>query len=168
MILSEYEAVIESILFLSGDIVSLSDIAKLIDLDTLTAKSIIESLKEKLDSENRGIRIIDIDDGYQMCTSPECFSYIKKIYDTAKRPKITPVLLETLSIIAYKQPVTKSEIEEIRGVNSDHALNKLMEYGLICETGRSESVGRPILFGTTDEFLRYYGFKSKDDLPPLK
>lgn len=168
MILTEYEAVIESILFLSGEIVSLQDISKLIDLDTLTTKSIIESLKNKLDDEKRGIRILDIDNGYQMCTSPECFSYIKKIYDSSKKPKITPVLLETLSIIAYKQPVTKSEIEEIRGVNSDHAVNKLMEYNLICETGRADTPGRPILFGTTDEFLRFYGFKSKEDLPPLK
>jgi len=108
-----------------------------------------------------------LDGAYQMCTKPEIYEYLIRIAKQPKRRVLTDVLLETLSIIAYKQPVTKVEIEKIRGVSSDHAVNKLVEYNLVCELGRLDAPGRPLLFGTTEEFLRSFGVHSVDELPVL-
>ena len=103
-----------------------------------------------------------------MCTAAECFEYIRSMYQSPQRQGLTQSLLETLAIIAYKQPMTRAQVEEIRGVNSDHAVTKLLEKRLICEVGRADTPGRPTLFGTSREFLRYFGFQSIGDLPPLK
>lgn len=168
MKMNEYEAVIEAALFVAGDSVSLSALADMIEMDKATTKAIINTLITRYANENRGMRIIEIGEGYQMCTSPACFETIRKIYKGRERQGLTPALLETLAIIAYKQPVTKASIEEIRGVNSDHAVNRLVEKGLVCECGRMDTPGKPILFGTTTEFLRYFGFKDMADLPILK
>ncbi len=168
MKMNEYEAVIEAALFVAGDAVPLAALADMIEMDKATTKAIVNTLISRYTNENRGMRIIEIDDGYQMCTSPSCFDTIKKIYKGNQRQGLTPALLETLAIIAYKQPVTKSDIEEIRGVNSDHAVNRLVEKGLVCEAGRLDTPGKPILFGTTTEFLRYFGFKDTNDLPVLR
>ena len=102
-----------------------------------------------------------------MCTKPEMYEYLIKIAKQPKKRVLTDVLLETLSIIAYKQPVTRTEIEKIRGVSCDHAVNKLVEYNLVKELGRLDAPGRPLLFGTTEEFLRSFGVSSIDDLPVL-
>lgn len=168
MKMKDYEAVIEAALFVAGEAVPLSALADIIEMDKATTKAIAHTLIERYSNENRGMRILEIGDGYQMCTSPSCFESIRKIYKGRERQGLTPVLMETLAIIAYKQPVTKAEIEEIRGVNSDHAVNRLVEKGLVCETGRLETPGKPILFGTTMEFLRYFGFKDLSELPILK
>ncbi|MCQ4727052.1 SMC-Scp complex subunit ScpB [Anaerotignum faecicola] len=168
MKLSELEAVVEAILFVSGDAVSLTVIADAVGMDKATTKAIINSLAEKYESEKRGIRIVELDGSYQMCTAADCFDYIRSIYKTARKQGLTQSLLETLAIIAYKQPVTKSMIEDIRGVSAEHAVNKLVEKGLVCEVGRQDAPGRPILFGTTKEFLRYFGFSSMDELPSLE
>ena len=168
MKMKDYEAVIEAALFVAGEAVPLSALADIIEMDKATTKAIVHTLIERYSNENRGMRILEIGDGYQMCTSPSCFESIRKIYKGRERQELTPVLMETLAIIAYKQPVTKAEIEEIRGVNSDHAVNRLVEKGLVCETGRLETPGKPILFGTTMEFLRYFGFKDLSELPILK
>lgn len=167
MKLNELEAVIESILFISGDAVSINNIAKAINMDKATTKAIIKSLMDKYNYENRGLQIIELDNSYQMCTSPECFEYLRGIYKKPQKQILTEPILETLAIIAYKQPITKAEIEEIRGVNSEHAINKLIERNLICETGRLNTPGKPILFGTTKEFLRYFGFSSVNQLTPI-
>ena len=100
-----------------------------------------------------------------MCTKGEMYEYLVKIAKQPKKHVLTDVLLETLSIIAYKQPITKAEIEKIRGVSCDHAVNKLVEYNLVCELGRLDAPGRPLLFGTTEEFLRSFGVHSIDELP---
>lgn len=168
MKLKEIEAVVEALLFISGEALPLSVIAQTVELDKATTKAIIITLAEKYESDKRGIRIIEINDGYQMCTAAECFEFIRNMYKSPKRQGMTQALLETLAIIAYKQPITKAQIEEIRGVSADHAVNKLIEKNLICETGRLNAAGKPILFGTTNEFLRYFGFKSTKELPPLK
>lgn len=102
-----------------------------------------------------------------MCTKAEYYEYLIKIAKQPKKRVLTDVLLETLSIIAYKQPITKAEVEKIRGVSSDHAVNKLVEYNLVCELGRLDAPGRPMLFGTTEEFLRSFGVESVDELPVL-
>lgn len=168
MRLAQLEAVVESLLFISGEAVSLSAIAQTIEMDKATAKAIIQSLADKYEEEQRGIRIVEINDAYQMCTAAECFEYIRNMYKSPQRQGLTQSLLETLAIIAYKQPITKGQIEEIRGVSADHAVNKLVEKKLVCEVGRQNTPGKPILFGTTDDFLRYFGFKSVGELPPLE
>ena len=111
--------------------------------------------------------IIELDGSYQMCTKPRMYEYLIKIAKQPKKRVLSDVLLETLSIIAYKQPVTKAEIEKIRGVSSDHAVNKLVEYNLVKDLGRLDAPGRPLLFGTTEEFLRSFGVQSVDELPVL-
>ena len=167
MKLNELEAVIESLLFISGEAVPISVLAQTIDMDKATTKAIIRSLSDKYASEKRGIQIVEYENSYQMCTSPQCFDYIRHMYKSPQKQGLTQALLETLAIIAYKQPITKSQIEEIRGVNSEHAVNKLVEKKLVCEKGRLDTPGKPILFGTTKEFLRYFGFTSVKGLPPL-
>lgn len=168
MKIKELEAVIEALLFIAGEAVPLSTIAQTIELDKATTKAIIKTLAEKYEKEKRGLRIIEIENAYQMCTAAECFEFIRNMYKSPKRQGMTQALLETLAIIAYKQPITKSQIEEIRGVSAEHAVNKLVEKKLICEAGRLNVPGKPILFATTEEFLRYFGFKSIKELPPLE
>ena len=163
----EYKAVIEAILFTMGESVELEKIADTIELDKNKTKKLIEEMMKEWKEQARGVTIIELDGAYQMCTRTEMYEYLIKIASQPKRRVLTDVLLETLSIIAYKQPVTKMEIEKIRGVSSDHALNKLVEYNLVCELGRLDAPGRPLLFGTTEEFLRCFGVHSIDDLPVL-
>lgn len=161
----EYKAVIEAILFTMGESVELEKIANTIELDKNKTKKLIEEMMKEWKEQGRGVAIIELDGAYQMCTRTEMYEYLIKIASQPKRRVLTDVLLETLSIIAYKQPVTKMEIEKIRGVSSDHAVNKLVEYNLVCELGRLDAPGRPLLFGTTEEFLRCFGVHSIDDLP---
>ena len=113
------------------------------------------------------MQIIELDDDYEMSTKSDMYEYLIRIAKQPKRHALTDVLLETLSIIAYKQPITKVEIEKIRGVSCDHAVSKLVEYNLVCELGRLDAPGRPLLFGTTEEFLRSFGVQSLDELPAL-
>lgn len=167
MRLSELEAVVESLLFISGEAVPLTAIAQTIEMDKATAKAIIHTLADKYEEERRGIRIVELNGSYQMCTAPECFEYIRNMYKSRNRQGLTQALLETLAIIAYKQPITRAQIEEIRGVSAEHAVSKLVEKKLVCEVGRMDTPGKPIMFGTTNEFLRYFGFKSIHELPPL-
>ena len=122
---------------------------------------------DKYAEEDRGIQVIELENSYQMCTKKEMYEHLILLAAQPKKQVLTDVLLETLSIIAYKQPITKIEIEKIRGVKSDHAVNKLVEYNLVCELGRKDAPGRPLLFGTTEEFLRCFGVQSIDDLPTL-
>lgn len=164
---TEMEAVIEAILFTMGDSVEVSRIAKVIEQDTETTKKLIHNMMDKYEEEDRGIRIIELEDAFQMCTKKEMYEYLIQIARQPRRYVLTDVVLETLSIIAYKQPITKIEIERIRGVKSDHAVNKLIEYNLVAEVGRLDTPGRPILFGTTEEFLRRFGVQSVDELPGI-
>ena len=124
-------------------------------------------MMDKYDAQDRGVRIIELDNSFQMCTKKEMYEYLIRVAKQPKRYVLTDVLLETLAIIAYKQPVTKLEIEKIRGVKSDHAVNKLVEYNLVCERGRMDAPGKPILFGTTEEFLRRFSVQSLEELPSL-
>ncbi len=163
--MQKIEAAIESILFTMGDSVELSKIAAAIEHDEDTTKKIIYNMMDKYESEDRGIQIIELENSFQMCSKAETYEYLIKVAKQPKKQILTDVLLETLSIIAYKQPITKVEIEKIRGVKSDHAVNKLVEYNLVCELGRLDAPGRPLLFGTTEDFLRSFGVQSLDDLP---
>ena len=161
------QAAIEAILFTMGESVELSKIAKAIEQDEQTTEELLQDLMKKYESKNRGIRIIELDKSYQMCTKKEMYDYLIRVAKQPKKYTLTDVLLETMSIIAYKQPITKIEVEKIRGVKSDHAVNKLVEYGLVEEVGRLAAPGKPILFGTPEEFLRRFSVRSIDDLPSL-
>lgn len=167
MEIKKLQGVIEAILFTMGESVELERIAAAIEHDEETTRKLINGLMDQYAEEGRGIRIIELDRSYQMCTKKEMYEYLIRIAKQPKRYVLTDVLLETLSIIAYKQPVTKLEIEKIRGVKSDHAVNKLVEYGLVEEVGRLDAPGRPLLFGTTEEFLRRFSVQSLDELPTL-
>lgn len=167
MEIREAQAALEAILFAMGDSVELSALAKALELDIETTRRLLNDLMEKYQKEERGIQIVEINGSYQMCTKKEYCQYLIRIALQPKKPALTDVMLETLSIIAYKQPVTKAEIEKIRGVKSDHAVNKLIEYNLVAEIGRLDVPGKPILLGTTEEFLRSFGMQNLDSLPEM-
>ncbi len=162
---AEWKGIIESILFTMGESVPLEKLAAVLEIDKEKAKAIITQMMSDYEKENHGIQIIELDGAYQMCTKKQMYEYLIKIARQPKKQVLTDVLLETLSIIAYKQPVTRMEIEKIRGVSSGHAVNKLVEYNLVCEIGRLDVPGRPLLFGTTEEFLRSFGVNSIEELP---
>lgn len=165
--MDKIEAAIEAILFSAGESVELSKIARAIGHDEKTTEKIIRNMMLKYQAADRGIKIIELDRAFQMCTKQEYYEYLVEIALQPQKAVLTDVMLETLSIIAYKQPVTRQEIEKIRGVKCDHAVNKLIEYGLVQEVGRLDAPGRPILFGTTEEFLRNFGVESTDELPVI-
>ena len=159
------EAAIEAILFTIGNSVEIGKIATAIDHDEDTTRKIIHNMMDRYSEQHRGIKIVELDNAFQMCTNPEYYEQLIKVASQPKKQVLTDVLLETLSIIAYKQPITRIEIEKIRGVKCDHAVNKLVEYNLVMEVGRLDAPGRPILFGTSEEFLRQFGISSLEDLP---
>ena len=161
------EAAIEAILFAYGDAVDVSKIAKAIGQDVETTKKILHHMMDRYEEEDRGIRIIELEKSFQMCTKQECYEYLINMALQPHKAHLTEVMLETLSIVAYKQPVTKAEIEKIRGVSCEHAVNRLLDFELITEVGRKDAPGRPILFGTTEQFLRSFGVKSLTELPEL-
>lgn len=161
------KAAIEAVLFAMGDSLELSKIAKAIGHDTETTRKVLQNMMDDYQRENRGIRIIELENAYQMCTKQEYYEYLVNIALQPKKATLSDVMMETLSIIAYKQPVTRIEIEKIRGVKCDHAINKLIEYNLVQELGRLDAPGRPILLGTTEEFLRNFGVDSTEHLPTI-
>lgn len=160
-------AVTESLLFTMGSAISTDDMAMVLEMEPEEVRQLMAELKERYDSGVRGIRIIELEDSYQMCTDPIGYEYINRLTHQPRNYSLTTVMLETLAIIAYRQPVTRTEIERIRGVNCAHAINRLLDYGLIMEAGRLQAPGRPILFATTEEFLRSFGVSSKANLPEV-
>ena len=167
MNIKKLEAVVEAILFTMGETVELERLAAAVGHDEDTVRKIIRSMITRYEEEDRGIHLIELDGSFQLCTKPEMYEYLIKVAHIPKKHVLTDVLLETLSIIAYKQPITRLEIEKIRGVSCDHAVNKLVEYNLVCEVGRLEAPGKPIQFGTTEEFLRRFSIHSVDELPSM-
>lgn len=161
------EAILEAILFTMGDSVEISRLASVLEMTNKEVKEILLGMQEKYAAEERGIALLWLEDSVQLSTKADMYEYLIKIAKTPRKMTLTDTVLETLSIIAYKQPVTRLEIERIRGVSCDHAVNKLLEYDLITELGRLDAPGRPLLFGTTEQFLRCFGVKSLDELPEL-
>ncbi len=159
------EAAIEGILFAMGKSVEASSLAEALGISKEEVMERVRHMMKRYAREDRGIQIIEVEDAVQMCTKKELYEYLIKIAKQPKRHVLTDVLLETLSIIAYKQPITRLEVEKIRGVSCAHAINKLVEYNLVCELGRLDAPGRPLLFGTTEEFLRNFGVQSIEELP---
>lgn len=165
--LSEEEslAAIEAILFAMGSSVEIGKLAYALNIQPERAKALLEKLNVSYEDRGRGIFINFMEDRVQLCTKKNYYAHLIRIAAQPRKPVLTQTVLETLSIVAYKQPVTKGDIERIRGVKSDFAVNKLVEYGLIEEVGRLDAPGRPILFATTEEFLRRFGVSSVENLP---
>lgn len=161
------EAIIEAVLFAMGDSVELTKLIHVLEMDAKEIRKVIEAMNERYQQEDRGIYIVELDDAFQLSTKPELYDYLIKVAKAPRKYVMSETLLETLSIIAYKQPITRLEIEKIRGVSCDHAVNRLLEFNLIQELGRLDAPGRPLLFGTTEEFLRTFGVKSLGDLPVI-
>jgi segregation and condensation protein B len=163
--IKEIEALIEGLLFASGDVLSLDKIAEIVDLDTKTTKLILSNMIDNLQKSKRGTLIREINEGYQLCTRHEHYEYIERLFESRQKQGLSQAAFETLAIIAYNQPITRAKIEQIRGVNSDSSVTRLLERNLITYSGRLDTPGRPMLYATTDEFLRCFGFKNIKDLP---
>ena len=161
------KSTIESLLFVSGDPLTIKDLSNALEISNKTIKNILEEMISEYEDEKRGIKLISINGEYQLVTKAENSSYIQKLLKKNKRQSLSQASLESLAIIAYKQPITRVDIDEIRGVKSESAMQRLLEKDLIKEVGRLEVPGRPILYGTTDEFLRQFGLKELKDLPSL-
>lgn len=161
------KGIIEAILFTMGESVETERLASVLEVSREELFMTLMEMKAEYAEDSRGICLIELDGAWQLCTKMETYEYIRKLVVQPKKRSLTDVMLETLSIIAYKQPVTRQEIEAIRGVKCDFAVNKLIEYGLVCELGRLETLGRPIVFGTTEEFLRCFGVSSISELPDI-
>lgn len=157
---------IEAILFASGEPISLVQLSTILEMPPEQLKLLLEEMKTEMAVPMRGLTIVEVAGGYQMCTKPELAETIEKINKNSEY-RLSPAAMETLAIIAFKQPITRQEIESIRGVQIDRVLNTLVERKLIKEQGRKEAVGRPILYGTTDEFLQCFGLKCLKDLPSM-
>lgn len=160
------KAIIEGLLFASGDSVPLKRLSEVLDMSEGKIKKLLDEMTEEYNSnDERGIHIIRLEDSYQLCTKREYYDYIHLLKERSRRSALTNAGLEVLSVVAYNQPVTRSAIEFIRGVNSDGPLNNLVAAGLVREMGRLDAPGRPILFGTTEEFLRCFNLSSLSELP---
>ena len=167
MEIAEIERAVEAVLFAAGDPVELSRLSEILDIDEPSLEKIITDLRDYYDFEQRGVRIVKLDNSYQMCSSPRHAEYVRKALETRKPPRLSPSLLEVLSIVAYRQPVTRAYVEQVRGVDCSYSITSLAEKGLITESGRLDVPGKPILYRTTKAFLRVFGLESLNDLPEL-
>lgn len=165
--ISSLKAAVEAVLFTMGESVDIETLADILSLKKEDARTVVDRLMDDYESNERGIRIIRLEDRFQLATKKELYPVLIRMVRQPKKISLSDVVMETLSIIAYKQPVTRAEIEKIRGVKCDHAINRLLEFSLIQEVGRLDAPGRPILFGTTEEFLRHFGTDSLDELPRI-
>ena len=163
------EAAIEGILFAAGESVALERLCEVTSCTKSAMRQTLEKLQEKYENDlSRGIKLVRFEEKYQLCTKSEYYDYIRALNEKKGRVTISNAGLEVLSIVAYNQPVTRATVEFIRGVNSDGAMNRLAELGLIDEVGRLDAPGRPILYATTEEFLRCFSLQSLSDLPEIE
>ena len=165
---TELQRVLEAVLFAAGEPVELSRLASTAQVDEKDAEAAINELADELAFNRRGIRIIRLDNAYQMVSSGEMAEYITAALETRKPPRLSASQLETLTIVAYYQPATKAMIEQIRGVDSSYSVSALMNKKLIEEAGRLNVPGRPIQYRTTPDFLRTFGLQSLDELPEIE
>ena len=165
----EAKSIIEALLFISEKPLLIEQIKEILpEIDSTAIRSLMDELKQQYQDEKRGLSIIEVAGGFRMTTNPDVAEHIKKFYKSRQRERLTVPSLETLAIVAYRQPVSRLEIESIRGVNVDGVINTLLEKGLIRIAGRKEAVGRPFVYGTTRQFLEYFGLKSLEELPKLE
>ena len=161
------KGIIESILFAAGREVNIKELMVALELSSDEIMNLVESMKIEYEKEDRGIQIINVDGGYQLCTKKEYYEYIYPVFDKRSKPNLSQAALETLAIIAYNPRITRAEIESIRGVNSDGTIYKLLDFNLIEDSGKADAPGRPTTYSTTKEFLRMFGLESLDKLPSL-
>jgi segregation and condensation protein B len=164
----EAKSILEAAMFIAGEPMSIDSLKKLLELDKVNTERLLRELVTEYSIRNAGLLIVEVAEGFQMVTSPACAPWVKKLLSTSVPKKLTPSSLETIAIIAYKQPIIKAEIEAIRGVNSDGVVKTLLERRLVKILGRKEAPGRPLMYGTTPEFLQYFGLKDLSELPTLK
>lgn len=165
MDIKEMEAIIEGLLFAAGDPLPLQKLAEILEMDRKTTRLILSNMAVSLQNSKRGVMLRELDESYQLCTRPEHAEYIRRLVEPRQKQALSQAAFETLSIVAYNQPATRARIEMIRGVNSDSAISRLLERNLIKEAGRLDMPGKPLIYETTEEFLRSFGFKSVKDLP---
>ena len=161
---NEREKMLEAMLFAGGESIPVAKLAEALGCDIPLTRNLLTRMADTYAEQGAGIQLREVDDAWCLCTNPAYYPTIQRLLKTRPRRALSQTLLETLAIIAFKQPVTKGVIENIRGVNSDHSVNKLVEYGLVEEKGRLDAPGRPILFGTSEEFLLFYGLKTVEEL----
>ena len=167
--LTQLTAIIEAVLFASGHPVEVSELCSITETDEQTIQLVLERLSEKLDNDEEcGVRLIQTQNAYRFVSKPQFYEYLVKLVQPRARTLLSNAALETLSIVAYNQPVTRSSIEFIRGVNSDGPLNKLIERGLVEECGKLDSPGKPLIYRTTYEFLKSFGLKTIEELPDIE
>ncbi len=167
MEINQKKSIIEAILFASGRPVTKNELILALEISAEDIDSIIKSMQEEYKKEDRGIELIQVENSYQLCTKKELYEYIYPILDKRSKPNLSNAALETLSIIAYNPKITRAEIEAIRGVSADACVYKLLEYGLIEESGKLDLPGKPMSYKTTGDFLRMFGYNSLEDLPEL-
>lgn len=165
---TDLQRAVEAILFAAGERVELSRLAMALETDVSEIAAAVDALANTYAFERRGIRILKLEDGYQMVSSGEMADYVTKALETRKPPKLSASQLEALTIVAYYQPATKAMVEQIRGVDSSYSISALLNKKLIEEAGRLNVPGRPIQYRTTPDFLRTFGFSSLDELPPIE
>lgn len=164
----EIKSIVEAMLFTWGDPLELEDIASILEIDKKNLDKIIDEMIDEFDYNFRGLKIIRINSAFQLVTRPEHYEWIKKLSTRTISKNLSNAALETLSIIAYRQPIIKSDIEAIRGVRCDRSIETLMDKGFVKELGRLEKVGKPIIYGTTDNFLRSFGLENIEELRPIE
>ncbi|MDF2546433.1 MAG: scpB [Anaerosolibacter sp.] len=164
----EIQSIIESLLFIWGDPLNVKNISEVLDFPPEFIRKTILDLKKQYEAEDRGLQIIEINNSFQLCTNTKHYDYIQKLCTPTQNKGLTQAALEVLAIIAYKQPITRHEVEGIRGVKSDKAISTLLDKELILEKGRLEKTGRPILYGTTETFLKAFGLSCLEDLPAIE
>lgn len=167
MEIEKIKSIIEAILFAAGRQVNIKELMMALELPKEDLENIIVSMQEDYKIQNRGIEIIKVEDSYQLCTKKELYEYIYPILDKRSKPNLSNASLETLAIIAYNPKITRAEIESIRGVSADACIYKLLEYGLIQESGKADLPGKPMTYVTSNEFLKMFGYTSLNDLPEL-
>lgn len=167
MEIDKTKSIIEAILFSAGRVVETKELMTILELSSEDIELIMQNMKTEFEEQNRGIEIIKVNSGYQLCSKKEYYDYIYPIFDNRAKPTLSPAAVETLSIIAYNPKITRAEVEQIRGVNSDGTIYKLLEYNLIEEVGRLDAPGRPAIYSVTNEFLKMFGISSLEELPEL-
>ena len=167
MEIGKTKQIIESIMFAVGRDISTKELSSVLEMTPENVEEIIESMRVDFEESERGIQIIKVNDGYQLCSRKENYEYIYQIIDKRNKPNLSQAALETLAIISYNPKITRAEIESIRGVNSDGTIYKLLDHNLIEDAGRLDAPGRPTTYQTTKEFLRMFGYTSLEELPEL-
>ena len=165
---SKLPCIVEAILFVAGEPVNISDLAHALDLTVAELSPVLDRLRAEYDDGARGLRLNRFGMSVQLSTRPDYAPYIERLLQPVQKQSLSQAAMETLSIVAYRQPITKTEIEAVRGVKCDYSVQSLLNRGLIEEAGRRETLGRPILYRTTDAFLRHFGIEALDQLPEIE